>query len=96
MTVDLTIIVGLEEGVFPRKNEEEVDEKARQLFVSMTRARSELHLFHARTRKASSTYLQPSHQLSASRFLGAVPKEYSETCYVQASTGRKKTRKTTS
>ncbi len=90
LEADTTIIVGLEEGVSPSKNDGNTDERARQLLVSMTRAKTELHLFHARKRSASATYMQCSFQLKPSRFLSAIPNGLSETCYVQASTGRKK------
>jgi DNA helicase-2/ATP-dependent DNA helicase PcrA len=93
LEADVAIIVGLEENVFPRNDDANIDEKARQLFVSMTRAKTELHLFHARTRSASATHLQQSYQLAASRFLDPIPTDLSETCYVQALTNRKRTRK---
>ena len=93
LEADVAIIVGLEEGVFPRTSDGNIDERARQLFVSMTRAKTELHLFHARTRSASATHLQQSYQLAASRFLDPIPTDLSETCYVQALTNRKRTRK---
>jgi len=96
LEADVAVVVGMEDGVFPRDDDADVDEKARQLFVSMTRAKTELHLFHARKRSASATYLPASYQLRASRFLGAIPNDVSERCYVPASTGRKKATKASS
>ena len=96
LEADVAIIVGLEEGVFPRTSDGNIDESARQLFVSMTRAKTELHLFHARKRSARVTYMQQSFQLKRSRFLSAIPNGLSETRYVQASTGCKKAKKATS
>ena len=96
LEADIAIIVGLEEGVFPREGDADIDETARQLFVSMTRAKTELHLFHARKRSASATYMRRSFQLKPPRFLRAIPNGLSETCHVQASTARKKATKPTS
>ena len=90
LEADVGIIVGLEDGVFPSTSDGDVDESARQLFVSMTRAKTELHLFHARKRTARATFIPQSFQLKRSRFLKAIPNGLSETCYVQASMGCKK------
>jgi len=95
LEADIAIIVGLEENVFPRNDDANIDEKARQLFVSMTRAKRELHLFHARTRSASATYMGRPHQLKASPFLRAIPDGLTETCYVPGPADRKRAKTVT-
>ncbi|MFZ1981935.1 MAG: 3'-5' exonuclease [Smithella sp.] len=81
-------VVGLEEGVIPRKAEDEnLPEQSRLLFVSMTRAINELHLFHARKRAGNivfrSIYKKGGEppDISRSRFLDALNKEHYETCF---------------
>jgi superfamily I DNA/RNA helicase len=81
LEADLTIIIGLEDGVIPTKDAD-IAETARLLYVSMTRAKSELHLFHARKREGSSSFLAKSFKLSASRYLGAIPAEDAKREYV--------------
>ena len=93
---DIVIIVGLEEGVFPRDNETAVDEKARQLFVSMTRPKSELHLFHAAKRDASKSYLKQSFALQPSRFLNSIPKEHVTRRYIPPASSKSRSAKTPS
>ncbi|OHB62094.1 MAG: hypothetical protein A2167_00700 [Planctomycetes bacterium RBG_13_46_10] len=81
-------IVGLEEDVIPRKADDgNLPEQSRLLFVSMTRAINELHLFHARKR-AGNVVLKNIYKkegkppdLSHSRFLDAIPKEHCELCF---------------
>jgi superfamily I DNA/RNA helicase len=47
-------VIGLEEGVIPRRTDDtDLAEAGRLLFVSMTRAINELHLFHARKRSGN-------------------------------------------
>ena len=84
-------VVGLEEGVIPRKADDgNLPEQSRLLFVSMTRAINELHLFHARKRAGNvvfrSIYKKGGEppDISRSRFLDAVPKNHCETCFHRA------------
>ncbi len=80
---DTTIIVGLEDGGFPRKRGS-VSEQARLLYVSMTRAKAELHLMHARTREAKATHLPESFALKASPFLKAIDNSRCDRKYLPA------------
>ncbi len=82
---DTVCVLGLEEGTLPRTGSdgEELAEQSRLLFVSMTRAKTDLHLFHARNRSAAVSFQQihakgGQHVLSPSRFLAAIPKELCE------------------
>ena len=86
----VVIVVGLEEGSMPRSeaNEDEsiLAEQSRLLFVSMTRAINELHLFHARKRSGAvvqrSIYKEDGlPDIKPSRFLSAIPKEHQEIIY---------------
>jgi DNA helicase-2/ATP-dependent DNA helicase PcrA len=60
LEAEVVFVIGLNEGIIPRYGlgEEELAESARLTYVSMTRAMTELHLFHARKRDASVTYLK--------------------------------------
>jgi len=93
LEADITVVVGLDELVLPNEQRDDIPETARLAFVSMTRAKSELHLFHARTRDARATYLKDSYQLQPSRFLKVIPKEYSESKYVQSAAAAAKSKK---
>lgn len=88
LEADVVCIVGLEEGVLPRSDTptEDIAEQSRLMFVSMTRAIEELHLFHARKRsgaimfgsaytKGKQPYIQPS------RFINSIPNEHKENIY---------------
>ena len=68
-------IIGLEEEIIPRKDSigDVLSEEARLLFVGMTRAQEELHLFKSRKRTSSSTYRPIPHDLKVSRFLNYLP-----------------------
>jgi DNA helicase-2/ATP-dependent DNA helicase PcrA len=93
LEADVVCVVGLEDGVVPRagSDEDELAESARLLFVSMTRAKAELHLFHARNRPGAVSFQQVhvpggEHKLNPSRFLAAIPKEFCEKRYHPAKT----------
>lgn len=87
LEADFVFILGLDEGVFPTiqaiQNSETLAESARLFFVSMTRAKRELHLFHSRKRTASITYLRKSYQLKPSRFIQVIPDQYIEREYIR-------------
>lgn len=86
LEADIVCVVGLTEQIQPRDNltSEEIVESARLTYVSMTRAKNTLHLFHARNRKASITYIDSSYNLHQSRFIDAINNDYIETKYHQA------------
>jgi DNA helicase-2/ATP-dependent DNA helicase PcrA len=83
LEADVVCVIGLNEGILPRKgaSAQAIEESARLTYVSMTRAREELHLFHARKRDGSVTYLPRSYQLKRSRFLDAMGRASIETRY---------------
>lgn len=68
-------LLGLEEGVFPHSrslmSDTEVEEERRLCYVGMTRAREELHLYHAHRR---ALYGQPNFS-RRSRFIDDIPPE---------------------
>jgi len=84
---DVVCVIGLEEGTIPKQtgDPEALAEQARLMYVSMTRARSALHLFHARKRSGEvshqSPYAKGQKVLPPSQFLAAIPTEYCEQCY---------------
>lgn len=74
---DLVMITGLEEGLFPiqRMDDPNAEEEERRLFyVAVTRARKELYLFHAGSRRVYSGRLPAR----PSSFLEEVPQELLE------------------
>lgn len=85
LEADHVIIVGLEDEVLPgqKVTGEELAERARLLYVSMTRAKVRLHLMHARKRSASVTFLPESYALKRSHFLDGIPKNCVEVRYVK-------------
>jgi len=81
-------VIGLEEGILPRadSSEKELAEQSRLIFVSMTRASEEVHLFHARKRSGSLLFRSPYKKgakpdIPKSRFLNIIPKEHREERY---------------
>jgi superfamily I DNA/RNA helicase len=67
-------VVGLEEGNIPDDDADSpIAEQARLVFVAMTRAKDNLHLFHARKRTSRISFKNISHQLAESRFLTGLP-----------------------
>jgi DNA helicase II / ATP-dependent DNA helicase PcrA len=86
LETEVVFVVGLNDGIFPRADcdEDQIAESARLFYVSMTRAITELHLFHARKRDGSITYLQESFALKPSRFLNAIDKPHKEEKYYPA------------
>jgi superfamily I DNA/RNA helicase len=83
-------VVGLEEGTLPRSDDEaSLAEQGRLLFVSMTRAINELHLFHARKRSGAVVHRNiykgsGPPDIKASRFLKAIPKVHAEVVFHSA------------
>lgn len=75
LQADIICINGLEETNFPKgtENNEELAEKARLFFVSITRAKEDLHLFCSRKRSGSTTFQKPSFNLKPSRFVTCLP-----------------------
>jgi DNA helicase-2/ATP-dependent DNA helicase PcrA len=88
LEADIVCVVGLEEGILPRSgsSEEEIAEQSRLMFVSMTRAIEELHIFHARKRSGALMF-RPIYRkgkppdLQRSRFIDSIPNEHKEVQY---------------
>jgi DNA helicase-2/ATP-dependent DNA helicase PcrA len=95
LQADVVCVVGLNNGVIPRldASEEEIQEWARLVYVSMTRAVKELHLFYARKRDTSVTFIKLPHPHKQSRFLDSINQECREDCYHQAPNKNIKTKK---
>ena len=54
LEADVVCVVGMEDGTMPNESGDRgLDEYSRLMFVSMTRAKAELHLFHCRKRSGS-------------------------------------------
>jgi len=94
LEADIVIVTGLNDGILPRAKADaaQVEEQARLLYVSITRAKYDLHLFHARKRDASITYLPKSFDLKPSRFLAAISSDDKEQRYHPPPGERKKPR----
>jgi len=78
LEADVVCVLGLEEGILPRGDDASLPEQARLAFVSMTRAKDDLHLFHARKRSPGVSYATPykgagSKTPTRSRFLDVLP-----------------------
>jgi superfamily I DNA/RNA helicase len=88
LEADVVCVIGLEDGVLPQKDisDDQLAEQSRLMFVTMTRAIEELHLFHARTRSAS-VMLRPVYKkgktpdISMSCFIDSIPNEHKEDKY---------------
>jgi superfamily I DNA/RNA helicase len=87
LEADVVCLIGMENGIIPREidNVERIPEESRLMLVSMTRAKEELHIFHARTRSGSVMYTRtfdggrPS--IKKSLFIDNIPDEYIEAQY---------------
>jgi len=87
LEASVVCVVGLEDGTLPRDFDEvSLTEQARLLFVSMTRAKNELHLFHARKRSGG-VVLRNIYEkgeppdIKRSRFINSIPSEHVETTF---------------
>ena len=88
---DLVFIVGLNQYIMPPKDldKEAFQEKQRLFYVSMTRAKKNLNLFSARTRKGGHSFLPAPNgegvgTLQPSPFLDWLPKENTEVRRIRA------------
>ena len=88
LEANVVCVIGLEDGILPRSDSKDKDlsEQSRLMFVSMTRAINELHLFHARKRSGDRIFRSPYKKdgkpdLSRSRFLDYIPDKYKEGRY---------------
>ena len=91
LEADAVIIVGLDKGVFPKENlnREQEQEASRLFYVSMTRAKVDLYLFHARKRDASVTFLPPAQGqayniLNVSPFIDGTLDNHAQKVYIRS------------
>lgn len=75
LEAQVVIIVGLEDGIIPNPRSDSIDEEARLLYVSMTRAKEKLYLFHSFKRPRNISYGPELSQKERSRFLDALGRE---------------------
>ena len=87
LEADVVCLIGMENGILPRDpdNHDRIPEESRLMLVSMTRAKEELHIIHARTRSGSVMYSQtfkggkPS--IRKSLFIDSIPDDYLDNQY---------------
>ena len=86
LEADIVCVVGLNDGILPKigARSQELEETARLVYVSMTRARQELHLFQARKRAGSVTFLKESFLLQPSCLLRSIDERDKHLQYHQA------------
>ena len=88
LEADVVCVIGLQEGTLPRVNSspESIAEQSRLMYVSMTRAKGELHLFHARKRSGDVIFKQiykkgSPPDIQPSRFINSIPSIHKENIY---------------
>ena len=88
LEADVVCVMGMEDGAIPNEmpGSRGLDEYSRLMYVSMTRAKGELHLFHSRKRSGAVSFQQldhkgGSHTLKPSRFLDDIPDNYKKPVY---------------
>ena len=69
LEAQVVIIVGLEDDVVPNPRSNNIEEEARLLYVSMTRAKEKLYLFHSYKRPRNISYGQTLTEKQRSKFL---------------------------
>jgi len=72
LEAQVVIIVGLEDDIIPNPRSENVNEESRLFYVSMTRAKERLYLFHSFKRPRNISYGPDLSQKTRSRFLDAL------------------------
>lgn len=75
LEADVVIIVGLENDIMPNPMSKNIEEEARLLFVSMTRAKEKLYLFHSYTRPRNISYGEELTKKPRSKFLDPLGKK---------------------
>jgi DNA helicase-2/ATP-dependent DNA helicase PcrA len=88
LEANVVCVIGLEDGILPRTDSDEhsMAEQSRLMYVSMTRAIEELHLFHARRRSSSLIFRNPYKKgtkpdIRRSSFIDHIPDEHHEVIY---------------
>lgn len=80
LEAQVVIIVGLEDDIMPSPRSENIEEEARLLYVSMTRAKEKLYLFHSYKRPRNISHGEALTGKTRSKFLNAIGRdsEYKE------------------
>lgn len=72
LEAQVVIIVGLEDDIMPNPRSDKIEEEARLLYVSMTRAKEKLYLFHSYKRPRNISYGPDLMGKERSRFIDAI------------------------
>ncbi len=72
LEAQVVIIVGLEDDMMPNPRSNNIEEEARLLYVSMTRAKEKLYLFHSFKRPRNISHGPELTKKTKSRFLNAI------------------------
>lgn len=75
LEAQVVIIVGLEDDVVPNPRSDNIEEEARLLYVSMTRAKERLYLFHSYKRPRNISHGQDLTEKPRSKFLDALSRK---------------------
>ena len=72
LEAQVVIIVGLEDDITPNPRSDNIEEEARLLYVSMTRAKEKLYLFHSYKRPRNISHGQALTEKPRSKFIDAL------------------------
>lgn len=72
LEAQVVIMVGLEDDIMPSPRSDNIEEEARLLYVSMTRAKEKLYLFHSYKRPRDISHGQALTEKTRSKFLDAL------------------------
>ena len=72
LEAQVVIIIGLEDDIIPNPKNDNIAEEARLMYVSMTRAKEKLYLFHSFRRPRNISYGPEMTEKERSRFLSAL------------------------
>ncbi len=72
LEAQVVIIVGLEDDIIPNPRSDNIEEEARLLYVSMTRAKEKLYLFHSYKRPRNISYGPALTEKPRSKFIDAL------------------------
>jgi DNA helicase II / ATP-dependent DNA helicase PcrA len=75
LEADIVMIVGLENDIVPNPKSDNIAEEARLFYVSMTRAKEKLYLFHSYKRPRGISFGQELMNKVRSRFLDVIERE---------------------
>lgn len=87
LEADVVCLLGMENGALPRDvdDKDRIPEESRLMLVSITRAKEELHIFHARKRSGSvmysKTFASGKATFERSNFINDFPKKFCENIF---------------